>query len=255
VSLTTKSAGILISIDLKNSSEIKFRNIIDPEKRELYTQAFYQQHTKVYFHFIESLCRTNKKYIDQVYLIKNIGDEYWIIVIPPEKDDEFLKEFISALHDVIQFQPKFRLEDVVTLNYRIYAEYYPNILTFQNVWSSKYSEFIRDFFEEEHLNDVELVNRNEKYSQTVGNFQVERKSPTEWNATVIYDPFGTEIDLFFRCSGEAKKVGDFCLGENLYRLVEDMLTQDKVEKVLLYGLKGFGNLKMPVYVVDSKGSE
>lgn len=65
-----------------------------------------------------------------------------------------------------------------------------------------------------------------------------------------YDPFGTEIDLFFRCSGEAKKVGDFCLGENLYQLVKDEITQNKVERVLLYGLKGFGGLRVPVYSVD-----
>ncbi len=143
--LGSGQAGILISIDLKNSSEIKFRNIIDPEKRELYTQAFYQQHTKVYFQFIESLCRTNKKYIDQVFLIKNIGDEYWIVVRPPENDDVFLRELVIALSEVILPRDPFRLEEVVTLNYRVYAEYYPNILTFQNVWSSKYLELFRIF--------------------------------------------------------------------------------------------------------------
>ncbi|TGL06708.1 hypothetical protein EHQ43_09940 [Leptospira bouyouniensis] len=191
VSLSKKSAGILISIDLKNSSKIKFQNIIDAGKRELYTQAFYQQHTKVYFQFIESLCKTNKKYIDQVFLIKNIGDEYWIIVILPENDNKFLKELSIALHDVIHFKPKFKLEELITLNYRVYAEYYPTILTFQNVWSLKYSEFIQGFFENEKLDQVELTNHIEKYSQTIGNFQVERKSPIEWDATVRYDPFGT----------------------------------------------------------------
>jgi hypothetical protein len=254
MSLFQKSAGILISIDLKNSTELKFKNIQDSEKKDFYTQAFYQHHTKVYFQFIENLCRTNKNYIDQIFLIKNIGDEYWIIILVPENDNLFFKDLLQALSEVILPSDSFRLKERITLNYRIYAEYYPEILTFQSVWNLKYSEFIQKFFVKEELDAEELSSRLEKYSQTIGNFIFDRESPTKWKSTVRYDPSGTDIDLFSRCSGEAKDVGDFCLGENLFMLVESLIPKEKVVRVLLYGFKGFGNLKVPAYSVKVENS-
>ena len=221
------SRGILISIDLESSTEIKKKYLNNPEKKIFNTQIIYQQQLKVYYNFLNEFCITNLKFLDQVYFIKSLGDEFWFLIqISELPSEELLKSLYRAMKSVPNFESPFKLEnseELIKFKFRIFAEFYEEIHSSTSVFLDANSDFIRSLFFEKNLSSEELSNIIYKYSNTLTNITAVQINKNESNAFYRFDPFGTEIDLFFRMAGRAKKMGNLVTGKNLKGLFENKL--------------------------------
>lgn len=134
--------GFLISIDLKNSTRIKQEESKRWEDFSPKLAMLYNQHNDTYFQFVEFLVKGNRDLLDRIFLIKNLGDEFWIFIVCDSKEsDSYFKIILNALKMIIDFP--LEKNDSVNLHYRAFVDYQERVESYSALWIESYKKFIR----------------------------------------------------------------------------------------------------------------
>lgn len=124
-----KIGYILGSVDLCNSTSIKsrFENKTPQYKEELYKtylQNLYNNELTFYENLLSSYqtySNSNENILDRLYVLKNIGDEFWFCIEVDADND--LREDIEAYSDAIQDNSDMELKHLVGILQLISLKY------------------------------------------------------------------------------------------------------------------------------------
>lgn len=193
---------ISISLDIAGSTAAKSEIVkrhgqADPATRELYRELL-RQFYRVEAQFYDDLFKTGLT-PEQVFLVKTIGDEAWIVVeVPPEASDSEFTMLANAVLQAGAVAVYKVIGPVGSLQLKMFVDYLPVSIELTAIRGEEFKPLVRSAVARDTTADPAEVTR-EIYDRLGGTVTVAPGHPKSTIASRS-DFMGLDVDRFFRCS-------------------------------------------------------